>query len=131
MELFWKSCASVLVALILILAVGRQERDMSVLLAIASCCIAGMSAIQMLTPTLDFLYELQSNIQIDVSMIRILLKIVSVGLVAELISLICADAGNTSLGKVVQLLASSTILSLSIPVFRNMLELIHDILGGL
>lgn len=131
MDLFWKTCAAMLVALILILTLGKQERDMGTLLAIGVCCMGGIAAMQSLKPVLDFLYELETLVNIDGNVISILLRIVGVGLVAELVSMICADAGNTSLGKTVHMLASSVILYLSIPIFQGMVDLIREILGEL
>jgi hypothetical protein len=45
--------------------------------------------------------------------------------------MVCADAGNASLGKVLQILASAVILWLSLPVFTALIELIQKILGEL
>lgn len=131
MDLFWKSCAAILIALILILTLGKQQRDMSTLLSIAVCCIVGLTAMEILKPVLDFLYGLQEIIMVDNNIVTILLQIVGIGLVSEMVSMICTDAGNASLGKTVQFLASSVILYLSIPIFQSMVDLIRQILGDL
>jgi hypothetical protein len=44
--------------------------------------------------------------------------------------MICSDAGNASLGKSVQLLGSSVVLYLALPVFRALIELVQGILEG-
>lgn len=131
MTLFWKASAAILVAQILILALDKQQRDMGVLVAIAACCITAIAALEFLEPVVDFLYEIQSLSRLDAGILRTLLQIVGVGFTSELIAMICADAGNASLGKSIQFLASSVILYWSIPVFESMLDLIRDILGGL
>ncbi len=131
MELFWKASASILIALILILTLQKNERDMSLLLTIGICCLVGIVSMQNLKPVLDFLYGLHTLVSVGDTFLKPLLKIVGIGLVAELVCLLCADAGSSSLGKTVQLLASSVILCLSIPILQNMLDLLQDILGGL
>lgn len=131
MELFWKTSAGILISLILILTVGRQERDLAALLSIAVCSMTAIAALHILEPVLDFLYELYFLISDDESMIRILLQIVGIALVAEFVSLLCTDAGNASLGKSVHLLSSSVILYRSIPVMESMLDLIREIMGGI
>ena len=124
MDLFWKATAAVLIALILMLVLGKQEKDLSILLAIAVCCITGATAMKILTPVLDFLYALQTLAGVEEGL-------VGIGLAAEIVGMICADAGYASLGKNIQILASSLILYLSIPILEGMIELIREILGGL
>lgn len=131
MDLFWKSSAAVLIALILILALGKQKQDMGTLLSIAVCCMTAMAAIQLLEPVLDFLYGIRQLVYIDGQILSTVLRLVGVGLVAEIIAMVCSDAGYSSLGKDIQLLASSVMLYLSIPIFESMMELIQEIMGGL
>lgn len=131
MELFWKASAGILIALVLVLTLGKQERDMGVLLTIAVCCMTGIAAIQLLEPVLDFLYALQAMAYMEGSILSTLFRLAGIGLVAELVSMICNDAGCSSLGKNIQLLASTVILYLSIPIFENLIELIREIMGGL
>lgn len=104
---------------------------MSTLLAIAVCCMTGIAAMQMLKPVVDFIYGIQVLAHIDGTIIQTLLQIVGVGLVAELIAMICADAGSTSLGKSIQLIAASVILYQAIPILESMIGLIQEILGGI
>ena len=129
MGYFWKATAGVLVAVVLGLSLDRQGKDFFVLLTMAVCAMAAGAAFLYLEPVLDFLCELEALSQLQEDMLGILLKCVGIGVVAELASMICNDSGNTSLGKQLQMLGSSVILYLSVPVFRSLLELIQDILG--
>lgn len=129
MDLFWKVTAGILLAMVLHLAMGKQE--MGILLVLAACTMAAIVAVFYLEPVLDFLWELQgfSNLQGD--LLGTLIKAVGVGITAELAGLICTDAGCGSLGKSLQFLASTVILYLSVPIFRTFLDLIREILGQL
>lgn len=131
MDLFWKSCAAILIGLILILTLGKQEKDMSALLSMAVCCMAAVTAMEVLEPVLDYLYSLQSLVLADGSLLTTLLQIVGTGLVAEITAMICTDAGNSSLGKSIQILASAVIWYLSVPIFQSLFDLIRQILGEL
>lgn len=130
MELFWKAAAGILMALIFVLTLGKQQ-DMGTLLTIAVCCMTGIAAMQLLGPVLDFLYELQILTYMDGSVLKTLFQLVGIGLIAELVAMICSDAGCASLGKTLQVLASSVILYLSIPIFQSLIDLIQEIMGGL
>ena len=57
---FWKAAAMILIAVVLGLAVGKREKDISVLLTMAVCCMTAMIAVSYLEPVLDFLWELES-----------------------------------------------------------------------
>ena len=129
MGIFWKAAAAALIAVVLGLALGKQEKDISTMLTMAVCCMIVVAALVYLEPVLDFLRELEAFGDLQGDMLGILLKALGIGLVAEIAGMVCNDAGNGSLGKTVQLLGSAVILYLSLPVFRVLLELIREILG--
>lgn len=129
MDGFWKAAAAVLIAVVLGLAVGKQEKDISVLLTMAVCCMVAVTAISYLEPVLDLLWELESTAELQNGVLGILLKAAGIALVAEIAGMICSDAGNGSLGKTLQMLGSAAILYLSIPIFQTFLTLIREILG--
>lgn len=129
MTAFWQAAGAVLIAVILILTLGKQGKDMAVILSILVCCMVLALAASYLSPVMDFLRQLESLGDLDSDMIRILFKVVGIGIVTEVASMVCADSGNGSLGKALQMLGSAVILWLSIPVFTALLELIQKILG--
>lgn len=131
MDTFWKAAASVLLAVVLVPAVAKTEKDISVLLTMAVCCLVAAAALSYLEPVLDLLWELKALGDLSGEMLEILMKAVGIGLVAEIAGMICADAGNGSLGKTLQILASAAILYLSIPLFQAFLTLVQEILNQL
>ena len=129
MELFWKTAAAVLLALFLVPTLEKTEKDFSVLLTMAVCAMAAMAAISYLKPVLDLLWQLRDLGDLAGQTLEILLKAVGIGMVAEIAGMICRDAGNGSMGKTMQILASAVILYLSIPLLKGFLSLIQEILG--
>lgn len=128
MVLFWKAAAGALITVVLGLALGKS-RDFSMLLSLAACTMISILALTYLEPILEFIRELEGIRQLQGDMLSILLKAAGIGLVAEIAAVICADAGNASLGKSLQLLGTGVILCLSLPILRTMLDLIQMILG--
>jgi stage III sporulation protein AD len=129
MEQFLQALAMALLAVILALTLGKQGQDMAALLSIAACCMAVVIAVSYLKPVMDFLCRLEALGNLNGGLVGILFKAVGIGVVSEIASMVCADAGNASLGKALQILASSVILWLSIPVFTTLIELIQKIMG--
>lgn len=129
MELFLQASAAALLAMILCLMLSKQGKETGILLSLAVCCMICVIALRYLEPVMDFLNQLEDLGGLDSNMVTILLKAAGIGFLSEIASLVCADAGNSSLGKSLQILGSAVILWLSIPLFRGLLELIQQILG--
>ena len=131
MDDFWKTTALVLLAVILSLSLDKTERDISAVMGIVALCIAACAAVTILNPVLNYLVELQRLFHLPDDLISILMKAVGIALVAELSASICADAGNASLGKMLQILGGAAVLTLSVPMFRTLMTIIKEMIGGL
>ena len=129
METFWKAVAAALIAAVLGLTLGKK--DFSLVLSMAVCCLAAAAAAVYIEPVLKLLKELEAVSGLDGGMVTILLKSAGIGLVTTLASMICQDAGSASLAKTMHMLGTGAVLYLSVPVFRAVLELLRDILGGI
>ena len=131
METFMKTVAGVLVALVLYLILNKQEKNFSILITLAACCFVVGAVLSFLEPIITFVDRLELLGKLNSNLLQIMLKSVGVGLLTEIVSLICADAGNTSMGKTLQILASVVILWFSIPLFSNLIDIIEDVLVAL
>ena len=130
MENLLKAVVCVLITIILTLVLDKQERDISVLLVIFVCCAVFISTIAYLKPVINFFRKLQDLSNLDSNMLTVILKTVGIGLLGELTGNICTDAGKAALGKALQILTTSVILWLAVPLFTQMIELIESILGA-
>lgn len=131
MAAFWKAAAGILTAVILVLTLGKQEKDLALMLTMMVCAMAAMTAFSFLEPVVSFLYHLEELGDLQSGVLATLLKITGIGLVTELSGRICQDSGNTSLARGMELLGSAVILYLSLPILETLLDLIQKILGGL
>ena len=131
MEAFWKAAAIMILTVILSSSLGKTEKDISAVLSVAACCMILTVALQYLSDVVVFLWELGNSQKSGTPFIGILLKISGVALVTEISSLFSSDAGNSSLGKAMQILGNSVILFLSLPIFEAFLTMIQEIMGCL
>lgn len=129
MGLYWKAVGAVMLAVVMMLMLRRQE--LGILLGIAVCAMAAMAALDYLQPVKELLDSLRSLGDLDGGLISVLLKAVGIGFLTEVAALVCADSGNGSLGRVLQFLGTAVILWMSIPLFSSLLELIQEILNRL
>lgn len=130
METFFQAAVLVVVGVILCLSLGKERKETAVLLSLAICAMAALTAGAFLSPVLDFLRELSGLARLDSSVLTILLKVLGIGLVSQLAQLICVDSGNDAMGKALQILTGVVTLWLALPLFRSLLELVRDVLSG-
>lgn len=129
METYFKILAGILVTMILCLLLPKQKAGISILLSVSVCCMALLSMAIYLEPLISLFERMVALGNIPIDFIQILFKTVGVGLVSQISSVICIDAGNQSLAKVLQIITTGAILWLCIPILEQLLDLIETILG--
>lgn len=128
MDTFLKASAGVIIGLVLHIILLKQGKEFSVLITIIVCCILATVAMSIMEPILQFVKRVQDTGQLHTDSLKILVKAIGISLVGELVSLLCVDAGNAALGKMLQILTTVVITWLSLPLLTTFLELIEDIL---
>lgn len=129
MELYFKGAAGILLAAVLGLALQKQEKDLSAALTAAVIAMAAVLMLRLLEPVLELLRQLEQVGNLRSDALELLLKAVGIGLTAEVAGLVCADAGNAALAKMLRLLGTAAILCLSVPMFTALLECITEMVG--
>lgn len=121
--------AVVLIGVILSLVLGKQSKDMGLLLTLAVCVLVSMAAVGFLEPVTELLRQLRRLGNLDSEAVSILLKCAGIGMLSELVGLLCADVGEGALGKALQILSNAAILWLSLPLFQQILTMIEGVLA--
>lgn len=129
MDSFFKTVSGIMIAVVLYQLLSKRDKDIALLLTMLICAMVSITAVYFVEPVIDFVKQLHSVAELDSQMMEIMLKTVGIGILAEIVGHICTDAGNGALGKAVQLLATSVILWLALPLFTGLLELLESILG--
>lgn len=129
MELYFKGAAGILLAAVLGLALQKQEKDLSAVLTAAVIAMAAVLMLRLLEPVTELLRQLEQVGNLRSDALELLLKASGIGLTAEVAGLVCADAGNAALAKMLRLLGTAAILCLSVPMFTALLECITEMVG--
>ena len=129
MELYFKGAAGILLAAVLGLALQKQEKDLSAVLTAAVIAMAAVLMLRLLEPVTELLRQLEQVGNLRSDALELLLKTAGIGLTAEVAGLVCADAGNAALAKMLRLLGTAAILCLSAPMFTALLECITEMVG--
>ena len=131
MDVMLKAAGAVLVTSVMRLALGKDGQNFRNLLTLACCALVLLLGVSFLQPVLSFLRELEEMGNLDRGLVSVLMKVTGICLISRFAGMVCTEAGDGSLAKVLEMLAAIVILWLSIPVFRGLLTLIEGILGGI
>ena len=131
MNIFMKTAATVIVAVVLCIALSKSGKDISLLLSLLVCCMVVGIGLTYLDSVFTFFNRLQRVGNLDQDKIQIILKATGIGMLSEITNLICIDAGYATLGKSVKVLSTAVILWLALPLMESLLDLLDTILGAL
>ncbi len=128
MNEFFKISATVLLTVIVSIILTKQGKEFSVLLIITVCAIVLAASVTFFQKIFSFLTTLEEIGNLNGELLSILFKTVGIGLLAEIVTMICNDSGNQALGKALQILSSAVILWLCIPMFEKLIGLVESVL---
>lgn len=119
-----------LVGVILGTVLKKTHREMTLLLSIAGCIVIGIFLFRLIDPLLDFFAKLRNLAGLDKNILSPVLKSVGIGLLTQITSKICGDAGENAIASLVELCGSVLSLYVAIPLMEAVLELVKGMSGG-
>lgn len=131
MDRFFQAAAGIMAAVIMWIILSKQGKEYALILSLGACCLVLVATFRFLDPVLDLLRKLQTLGNLQPEWLSVMLKAVGIGLVVEMGSLICSDAGNSALAKTLQILGAVAVLWLSIPLINSLIALLEQILGDI
>ena len=131
MEIFWKSVGASLIALILGMILAKRSPDAATVLTLLVCCMLLGVAVRFLSPIVDYMHTLSSLGNNDRDNLEILMKATALGIISQISAMLCVDAGNSALGKGIEIMAVCAILWVSLPLLSELVELISEVVGQL
>lgn len=131
MDIYFRVLCGCLLAALLTLCLGSRGKDFAGLLVIAVCAMAFGVGIYFLRPMIDFLQQAQSLSALPADYLRLLLKILGIGLATQMACNLCAESGSASLAKTLEFVGAALIVNLTIPIYTQLLELIGKLVAGL
>lgn len=130
MEGYLQAAAAVLLAVILILTLKQTNQPLSTVLSLTVCVLVLLAALNFLKPVISFLDSLRQLGNLPEDLVNVLLKVTGISVISEIAALVCADSGNASLAQTLKILSTGVILSLSVPVFQVLMDLLQKLLEG-
>ena len=130
MEVLLKVAALGILAALLITVLKKQSPDTALLLSLTVCVLIALLLLDTLKPLLRFFEKLHKQTGLQTGLLAPMAKSVGIGLLTQISSAVCADAGQGAIARLIELCGGVLALSVALPLFEAVLELIGSIGGG-
>lgn len=128
MEVIYQVIGVVLLTVIVSMTLNAQSKSFACMLVMLVCVMILATAAHFLSPVMDFLQTLAELTGLGGDILSVLFKTLGITVISEIAVLICNDAGQSSLGKALQMATNAAIVWLSLPVFQALLDLLRQIM---
>lgn len=127
MEIFKIIVLGILICVVIII-VKQIKPEFAVLVLIAGSIIMLCYLFNYFTNILGVFDKIISKTGINAELFSIILKIVGIGYLIEFAANICADSGNPAIADKIVLGGKLIILTVSMPIITNLLDIIVELL---
>ena len=117
-----------LVAIILIIIIKQYRPEFALYVSLIAGVLIWILAMDKLTSIIELLKKICNESGLNTKFLGILLKMTGIAFLAEFAISICKDAGETAIANKVELGSKAIIISMSIPIIYNLLEVIMNLL---
>lgn len=112
----------------LAIVVGGMRRDISIWITIVSGIIIFFFGISKFEYVVDMFHELTEYTGISETYIKIIFKMIGIAYLSEFTASICKDAGQNAIAGQVDFFGRMSMIVVSLPVLKSLLETIGELL---
>ncbi|MBR6641815.1 MAG: hypothetical protein IKL08_06460 [Clostridia bacterium] len=127
MDIF-KILAFTLVALVVILIVEKNNKEIGMLLVLVASMCVFLSVFMSVKEIIIVLKKLADGAGINHAYLELLLKVTGIAYLVEIVKNVCMDAGNSTLASKTELAGKVSIAILAIPLITNVVSLIGSVI---
>ncbi|MCR4434259.1 MAG: stage III sporulation protein AD [Clostridiales bacterium] len=117
-----------IVATVIILVVKTQRPEIAIQISIITGIILFLLVAGKLASVIALLEKYTGRVNIDMSYLTVLLKIIGIAYIAEFGAEVCKDAGESSIASKIEMAGKIVIAVLAVPIVTSMLDLIIKIM---
>ena len=115
------------IALIIIIMLKQYRPEYAVFISILTGVLILFLVMDKLTGIINLIQSIQDKYSINTQFIAILIKITGIAFLSEFAVSICIDSGEAAIASKIELGSKIIIISMSIPIISNLLEIILKI----
>lgn len=119
-----------IIASIAAMKIKSIRPEIGLAIGLVSGLMLAMYGLREMKQILDVFETIRSYSGISKSYFQILLKLIGISFLCEFASNICKDSGQATIGKQIEFIGKLSILVVSIPIFRTLLETVQKLMGN-
>lgn len=127
MEYVFKSAVAAVAAAILSLVIKKNNPELAMLLGLIAAVLAVYFALDAVRPVLDMMEELKNTASLAGDIYLPVLKCLGIGIITQIGSGLCKDAGQTAAGTGVELCGTVAAILCTLPLIRSILSIIEEL----
>ena len=117
-----------LITLIIIILLKQYKKEFAVYISLLAGVLILLLVTDKFEGIIDLIRSIANKSSINTEFISLILKITGIAFLAEFAVSICNDSGETAIANKIEIGSKIIIISMSIPIFSSLLELILKIL---
>ena len=117
-----------LIALIMIIIIKQYRPEFAIYISIIAGVLILYIAMDKFNSIINLLQSISNKAGINKTFLEILLKITGIAFLSEFAVSICKDSGESAIASKIELGSKVIIISMSIPIISNLMELIINII---
>lgn len=117
-----------IISLILIIITKQYKPEFAIYISLIAGILILTLIIDKLTNIVQLLQSISSKVSINNNFLGILLKITGIAFLTEFAVSVCKDSGESAIASKIEIGSKIIIISISIPIISNLLEIVIDIL---
>lgn len=117
-----------LIALIIIIMLKQYRPEYAIFISILTGILILFLVMDRLTGIINLIESIQDKFSINTQFIALLIKITGIAFLSEFAISVCKDSGEAAIASKIEIGSKIIIISMSIPIISNLLEIILKIL---
>ena len=117
-----------LIALIIIILLKQYKPEFAIYVGLLTGVLILGLVLAQLTGIINLIQNIANKASINSTFITLLIKITGIAFLSEFAVSICKDSGESAIASKIELGSKVIIISMSIPIISNLMELILNIL---
>ena len=117
-----------LIALILIIIIKQYRPEFAIYISLLAGAIILYISMDKIALLINLLKQICNKSGVNTNFLSILIKMTGIAFLAEFAISICKDAGENAIANKVEIGSKAIIISMSVPIIYNLLEVILKIL---
>lgn len=117
-----------IIGLILIIVIKQYRAEFAIYISLITGALILLMALDEISSIINLLKNICNKSGVNTGFLAILIKMTGIAFLSEFAISICKDAGESAIASKVELGSKALIISMSIPIIYNLLEVILKIL---